>query len=362
MFDRYKKNLLKVASSFDAITEACGEITNLAISIIDEKNDTAVIVLMNRISSILDEKKESANLHKIAKELHDSLLKYYGYSKLQETLASEQVEEDSRTLEELLIELNNLIGLETVKNKVNDLINYQKVQKLRKDNNLNSERNTLHLAFTGNPGTGKTTVARIVGRIYKQIGLLSKGHFVEVSRTDLIAGYQGQTALKVKKVIEKAKGGVLFIDEAYSITENDHSDSYGRECLTELTKALEDYRDDLVVIVAGYTEPMNKFFDSNPGLKSRFNTFIEFDDYNVEELEMILDCMCKKNEYILDEEAKIQINQFLQENVLNKTENFSNGRLVRNLFDDLVMNHARRISKKKSVTREDLMRITKDDV
>ena len=132
-----------------------------------------------------------------------------------------------------------------VKDKVNDLIVYQKIQKMRRENDLYSVKSTLHLVFLGNPGTGKTTVARIVGRIYKQIGLLSKGHFVEVSRTDLIAGYQGQTALKVKKVIEKAKGGVLFIDEAYSITENDHSDSYGREYLTELTKALEDYRDDL---------------------------------------------------------------------------------------------------------------------
>ena len=148
-------------------------------------------------------------------------------------------------MKDLLDELNSLVGLRVVKDKVNDLIVYQKIQKMRRENDLYSVKSTLHLVFLGNPGTGKTTVARIVGRIYKQIGLLSKGHFVEVSRTDLIAGYQGQTALKVKKVIEKAKGGVLFIDEAYSITENDHSDSYGRECLTELTKALEDYRDDL---------------------------------------------------------------------------------------------------------------------
>ena len=164
------------------------------------------------------------------------------------------------------------MGLEKVKTTVNDLIAYQKVQKLREKERLFSQKSTLHLAFIGNAGTGKTTVARIVGRIYKQIGLLSKGHFLEVSRTDLIAGYQGQTALKVKNVIERAKGGVLFIDEAYSITENEHSDSYGRECLTELTKALEDYRDDLVVIVAGYAEPMKLFFESNPGLRSRFNT------------------------------------------------------------------------------------------
>ena len=219
----------------------------------------------------------------------------------------------------------------------------------------------MHLAFTGNPGTGKTTVARIVGRIYKQIGLLSKGHFVEVSRTDLIAGYQGQTALKVKKVIDEAKGGVLFIDEAYSITENDHSDSYGRECLTELTKALEDYRDDLVVIVAGYTEPMNHFFASNPGLKSRFNTFIEFPDYSAEELLSMFIKLCDENDYILAEDVQDYVYNILLKQVEGKEKNFSNGRLVRNIYDDITMNHARRTIKIDKPSRDDLARIICDD-
>ena len=170
----------------------------------------------------------------------------------------------------------------------------------------------------------------------------------------MIAGYQGQTALKVKSVIEKAKGGVLFIDEAYSITENDHSDSYGRECLTELTKALEDYRDDLVVIVAGYTEPMEKFFESNPGLKSRFNTFIEFPDYASSELEQILVSICKNNDYTLDGELLGVVRDYLTKCVEQKDNNFSNGRLVRNLYDDLVMNHARRVSSIEKPTYEDL--------
>ncbi|MDO4846677.1 MAG: AAA family ATPase [Clostridiaceae bacterium] len=266
---------------------------------------------------------------------YNSVYISHGENFITEICKSESIE-DNRTLDELLDDLNSLVGLNKVKEKVNDLIAYQKVQKLRRENGLYSAKSTLHMAFTGNPGTGKTTVARIVGHIYKQIGLLSKGHFVEVSRTDLIAGYQGQTALKVKAVIEKSKGGVLFIDEAYSITENDHSDSYGRECLTELTKALEDCRDDLVVIVAGYTEPMKKFFESNPGLKSRFNTFIEFEDYNSNELYEILNGFCKNNDYILSKEIGEKIKKYIDDAVSNKDDNFSNGRLARNIYDDLV--------------------------
>ena len=241
--------------------------------------------------------------------------------------------ENEKSLNQLLAELDELVGLESVKQKVRNLIAFQQVQLLRKEKGLSAPKRTLHLSFTGNPGTGKTTVARIVGRIYKQLGLLSKGHFIEVSRTDLIAGYQGQTALKVKAVIERAKGGVLFIDEAYSITENDHTDSYGRECLTELTKALEDYRDDLVVIVAGYTDPMIRFFDSNPGLKSRFNTFIEFEDYGTDELIQILCKMCENEDYELDQSALATIKSNIDQIIVKKDNQFANGRFIRNLFE-----------------------------
>ena len=297
--------------------------------------------------------------------MYISLITVIGVERVQEisaTFEENPDEEDTRSLEDLIQELNQLIGLQKVKEKVTDLIAYKKVQSLRKQHSLKTSSSTLHLAFIGNPGTGKTTVARIIGLIYKKLGILSKGHFTEVSRTDLIAGYQGQTALKVKKVVEQAKGGVLFIDEAYSITENDHSDSYGRECLTELTKALEDYRDDLVVIVAGYTEPMQKFFDSNPGLRSRFNTFIEFDDYNEEELLLIFRQMCDKNDYTLTPEAEQKIKQRIKEEVINKNSNFSNGRFVRNLYDDLVLNQARRVSKIADPTLQDLQEITVEDI
>lgn len=362
MMNKYEQALISNASKLDAVTDANGEITKLATEIVENSSKDATIILLRKISEIIYNFRDKIEIKKIAYFLNSSLFEFYGYLKIQDFCKStNKVEEDTRTLQELLDELNALIGLEKVKNKVQELIIYQKVQKIRREKNLYSTKNTLHLAFTGNPGTGKTTVARIVGRIYKRIGLLSRGHFVEVSRTDLIAGYQGQTALKVKKVIEEAKGGVLFIDEAYSITENDNSDSYGKECLTELTKALEDYREDLVVIVAGYTEPMNKFFSSNPGLKSRFNTFIEFDDYNPTELNKILASMCKNNDYSLDERLKEKIYLYFEQQSLEKDKNFANGRLVRNLYDDLVMNHAKRVINIANPDREELSIIKVED-
>lgn len=364
--DKYIKILNTTASTLDALISAGGEITRLANEITkgnDEEKQT--IALLKQITLIIDSDEYSKETKKVAASLKNCLIDFYGYRELLNICSREKRNrevEDKRTLQEILDELNLLVGLDTVKGKVNDLIAYQKVQKLRRENNLRSSKNTLHLAFTGNPGTGKTTVARIVGRIYKKIGLLSKGHFVEVSRTDLIAGYQGQTALKVKSVIEKAKGGVLFIDEAYSITENENSDSYGRECLTELTKALEDYREDLVVIVAGYTEPMNRFFESNPGLKSRFNSFIEFDDYDADELDAILLSMCQKNDYIMDEDAKKLVHSYFEEQISMKDENFANGRMVRNLYDDFVLNHARRVVNVVNPSRDDLSTIKVVDV
>lgn len=360
--NKYSQALVKNASKLDALTDACGEITKLATAIVEEHNKGDTISLLKKISEAVDNPNYQIEVKRIAQLINSSLIEFYGYSTIKSICQSTtDVADDTRTLQDLLDELNALVGLEKVKSKVQDLIVYQKIQKMRREQNLHSAKNTLHLAFTGNPGTGKTTVARIVGRIYKQIGLLSKGHFVEVSRTDLIAGYQGQTALKVKKVIEQAKGGVLFIDEAYSITENDHTDSYGRECLTELTKALEDYREDLVVIVAGYTEPMNQFFESNPGLKSRFNTFIEFNDYSSNELDEILVSMCKKNDYILTDEVKEKIHFYFEQQTSSKDKSFSNGRLVRNLFDDLVMNHARRVINVENPGREELSTIKIED-
>lgn len=359
--NRYEQELLINCSNLDAITNAGGKITNCAQEIIDNKKEAS-----KKLCRFIEKSTELKNpqITSIAIATKDSLIKFYGYSEVVNICSTKENdnEEDSITLNELMSQLNQLVGLASVKSKVNDLIAFQKVQLLRKGKGMHSPKSTMHLAFTGNPGTGKTTVARIVGRIYKKLGLLSKGHFMEVSRTDLIAGYQGQTAHKVKEVIDKAKGGVLFIDEAYSITENDHSDSYGRECLTELTKALEDYREDLVVIVAGYTEPMKQFFESNPGLKSRFNNYIEFDDYNAQELMDILRSMSLAEDYIISKRAQEILALQFKKTLESKENEFANGRFVRNIFESMVMNHARRVALMNLPTKIELQELTDSDI
>lgn len=364
MSNKYEANLLDIASKLDAMTESFGEITKLSKNIVDEFDDSSIRAIAQKISDVTLCDNYNKGIKQFANALKKSLVEYCGYIHVKRACDSQESvvgELDNRTLDALLEELNRLVGLKEVKKKVNDLIIYQTVQKKRKEKGLLNQKGTLHMAFTGNPGTGKTTVARIVGHLYKKIGLLSKGHFVEVSRTDLIAGYQGQTAHKVKKVIESAKGGVLFIDEAYSITENDHSDSYGRECLTELTKALEDYREDLVVIVAGYTKPMEVFFDSNPGLRSRFNTFIEFDDYDSSEMVDIFESICSKNNYRIEEKLKKKLKIYFDEIITKKDESFANGRFARNIYDDLVMQHAKRVVELTEPSVEDLSVIKIED-
>ena len=258
-------------------------------------------------------------------------------------------------------ELDQLIGLESIKSDVKELMDFVKIQKMRKDQGLKSVPVSLHLVFTGNPGTGKTTVARIIGRLYKQIGVLSKGQLVETDRSGLVAGFVGQTALKTQEKIKAAMGGVLFIDEAYALTSNEQ-DTFGQESVDTILKAMEDHRDDLVVIVAGYTAPMEKFINSNPGLKSRFNKYIEFPDYTTDELEQIFYMNCKKYDYVVEEEVKHQIRSLIVLRKLQQLENFANAREVRNMFEEIITNQARRVAAMENPTQEDMMKITLEDL
>ena len=271
-------------------------------------------------------------------------------------------DESEQNIEANLTELNELIGLEQIKAEIAGLINLIKVRKLREEQGLPVLPMSFHLVFSGNPGTGKTTVARILAKIYKNLGVISKGDLVEVDRSGLVAGYVGQTAIKVSKVIESAKGGVLFIDEAYSLTPGGSQSDYGSEAIEVLLKAMEDLRGDLVVIVAGYTNEMETFLNSNPGLKSRFNKFIHFADYTPQELLDIFLLMCRKNGYILSNDANAELKQLITVIYDNKSENFANARIIRNMFESIIQHQANRVIKIKNPSKEVLQEITIEDV
>ena len=261
-------------------------------------------------------------------------------------------------MEDLLKELDSYIGLDVVKDEVRSLINMVQVYKLRREHDLPTTDMSLHMVFTGNPGTGKTMMARMMARIYRSLGILSKGQLVEVDRSGLVAGYVGQTAIKTQKAIEKAMGGVLFIDEAYALNGKSEND-FGQEAIDTVLKAMEDHRDDLVVIVAGYTELMDRFIHSNPGLESRFNRFLLFEDYTPEEMFEIFKMRCGKG-YVLAPEAEPLVRDYIAEESADPS--FGNARGVRNLFEHILVAQNNRLAKMPTVTREDLMTITPDDV
>lgn len=268
----------------------------------------------------------------------------------------------TRELDHLLEELNSLIGLESVKEEINSLINLIKVRKMREKFDMPMMDMTYHMVFTGSPGTGKTTVARLMAKIYKELGILSKGNLVETDRSGLVAGYIGQTAIKVKEVVESALGGVLFIDEAYSLTNGNRTEDFGSEVIDTLVKLMEDHRDDLVVITAGYTKEMKEFLKSNSGLVSRFNKFIEFSDYTDTELLDILDSMAVKAGFHLQPLARIQLGGQLGSMTEKKRREFGNARGIRNVFEKVVVNQANRIVGVKNPTKEELTLLTEEDV
>ncbi len=264
------------------------------------------------------------------------------------------------SLEDLLADLQALTGLATVRNEVNDLVAFLKVQGIRKDRGMAPASISRHLVFYGNPGTGKTTVARLLSKIYASLGFLSKGHLVETDRSGMVAGFVGQTALKTREACEKALGGVLFIDEAYTLAGKDQD--YGQEAIDTLLKFMEDNRDDLVVVVAGYPDKMAGFLDSNPGIRSRFTRFMNFQDYSPQELSSIFAGFCKEGGFTLSEGASAKAQGIFEEQFLQRDTTFGNARFARNLFEQCLVRHARRITKADHITDGMLTMLEEDDV
>ena len=276
----------------------------------------------------------------------------------QQTEAPEPLPKED--MKDLQAELDSYIGLATVKEEVRNLINMASVYKLRRQHDLPTTDMSLHMVFTGNPGTGKTMMARMMARIYRSLDILSKGQLVEVDRSGLVAGYVGQTAIKTQKVIQKALGGVLFIDEAYALNGKSEND-FGQEAIDTILKAMEDHRDDLVVIVAGYTDLMDKFIHSNPGLESRFNRFLLFEDYTPDEMLDIFKMQCKKGCYQLSDGVEELVRDYITEEN-GDPETFGNARGVRNIFEHILVAQNNRLAAMETVTKEDLMTLTQDDV
>ena len=287
----------------------------------------------------------------------------------EETPKTEQVEKkDSVIVNEPLAgdpykELDDLIGLESVKKEVRSLANFVKLQKQREAKGLKTAKVSDHLVFYGSPGTGKTTVARIIGRIHKDLGVLKKGHTVETDRSGLVAKYLGQTALKTDTVVQQAIHGVLFIDEAYALVPEDgNGQDYGQEAISTLLKRMEDYRDSLVVIIAGYRNEMQRFIDSNPGLQSRFNRYIDFPDYTGAELTDIFKMYMKKNQYTLAPDAENYLREQLDYAVAHKDRNFGNARFARNVFEKSIQQQANRLAGKTNLSKEELTELTVADL
>ncbi|MGV2829287.1 AAA family ATPase [Myxosarcina sp. GI1(2024)] len=265
-------------------------------------------------------------------------------------------------LDDILRELNSLIGLNDLKSTINNLINFLSIQRQRQQQGLKQVPVTLHSVFCGSPGTGKTTVARLIGKIYKELGILKKGHLIETDRSGIVSGYIGQTAIRVDKLVESALDGVLFIDEAYSLKPVNSDKDFGQEAIDTLLKRMEDYRDRLVVIVAGYSDEMTRFIKSNPGLQSRFTRYFYFEDYQPNELLAIFEKICNSYNYELEVATKQQLIDKFHRLYLERDKSFGNGRLVRNLFETIVEKQANRLALIDKVDRQMMNQIILEDI
>lgn len=296
--------------------------------------------------------------------IDDEVLKFFGVSPQLHTMPVEpsvsDTDEPPLSIEAALGELDALTGLDSVKEEIKRLVSFLDIQKQRERHGLAQAQLSLHMVFTGSPGTGKTTVARLVAKIYRAMGLLARGHLVETDRSGLVGQYIGHTEAKTNGVIQKALDGILFIDEAYALVKDSEND-FGQEAIDALVKRMEDDRHRLVVIVAGYNEEMRSFLEANAGLRSRFNTFINFEDYRPDELSVIFKSLCEKHQYRLD--ADTDLEQLFKRAIENSGDRFGNGRFVRNLFEGALRFQAFRLAQKGGeLLREELVTLLPSDL
>lgn len=332
---------------------------NISFSEINQDGKTTIILNIDKIEThiVIDDIEKAIDFCNAFNTLKGHAIEYRRIKKS----TPEVIEKREEEINKSLLCLDSFTGLKTVKQEFYNIANFIKVQLLRKSNRLKTIPISYHYVFIGNPGTGKTTMARVLADLYKELGVVSKGQLIETDRAGLVAEYVGQTAVKTNAIIDEAIGGVLFIDEAYSLTQGG-KDDFGNEAITTLLKRMEDERDNLIVILAGYPDEMKSFIESNPGLQSRFNRYIEFEDYTPEELFDIFCSYCEENEYELASESKTILENLMQNVYETRDRNFGNARFVRNMFEKVCQKQADRIVKIKDPTKKDMTLILPQDL